>query len=940
MAIFTGIQDYFSRHNEKKIIDFEISLPEYEEVKTVTELYEKCIKPTLIDSEYAIAWHKMLVEYIDRSDAVFLIRKYEGGNNKNWEQRGLRPYKNRRAAKTVMADGCSYVFASNFEVHEIYNMAHKGIVPTAEEFAKLLNDNMYPMHYDNGKDSEEALIANKNQFLGHPKGTGILNGKGWYLAHIASLKENNHRSDDFYLPEALSDKLFPRGVVADWIENEDHVRRLPDIWTDEEKNIVKAHFLRFCDPLNYFLVPKSGNSNYLIGENPDVINYVRQQFYTRYGQENMQQFNKLAMVNNVSSSFIDELPKPLKYGTSFKKEKNNDNKPTGKSKTSRYLFNGEQTALGRIVLSVVGLYVEKHPDINYEGLCRVFPKDLQGSYGVIKNLSEVPDKDKSRFLTDSPIVLRDNTTVVICREWGAANTKKNFLKFIQKMKDLGYGDMITEVSTLIFSKSKYVMATQCPKALWLKTNKPEIIDESPASEERIAVGNEVGILAQKRFDGCVVVPFNKNNLGSMVTRTNELLEEGQEYIAEASFAVDNLFCSVDILHHLGGKKVDIYEVKSTAKIKDHYYDDVAFQCFVVEKCGFEVNRVYLMHLNNDYVRHGELDLQDLFTVVDFTEQAKTKHDEVEANLGIFTEYMKQKDESPDIIDEQCKRDGVMCDCWKYCTGHLPQPNVFDVAGKPPNWKEKIKYYHQGIIDFNQLYKADVKKLQIEYELFDKAPHIEKEEIQKFLAGLSYPLYFLDFESCQMAVPQYDNAKPYAQIVFQYSLHYIEQEGGKLKHKECLAYPGEDPRRGIAEQLCMDIPLNGCTLAYHKSFEQRRIKELAELFPDLAEHLMNIHDHIQDLEVPFHNENYYVKEMQGRSSIKLVLPALFPDDPALDYHNLEGIHNGTEASNAFLAMADMSPEELEKYRGYLLKYCGLDTFAMVKVWDKLREAVNI
>lgn len=116
--------------------------------------------------------------------------------------------------------------------------------------------------------------------------------------------------------------------------------------------------------------------------------------------------------------------------------------------------------------------------------------------------------------------------------------------------------------------------------------------------------------------------------------------------------------------------------------------------------------------------------------------------------------------------------------------------------------------------------------------------------------ISYPLYFLDFESFQPAIPLYDNSHPYEQIVFQYSLHYIEHEGGKLKHKEFLAYPGEDPRRKLAEQLCSDIPLNVCTTAYNMGFEKGRIRGLAEIFPDLSEHLMNIHDNIVDLMIPF------------------------------------------------------------------------------------------
>ena len=121
-----------------------------------------------------------------------------------------------------------------------------------------------------------------------------------------------------------------------------------------------------------------------------------------------------------------------------------------------------------------------------------------------------------------------------------------------------------------------------------------------------------------------------------------------------------------------------------------------------------------------------------------------------------------------------------------------------------------------------------------------------------------------------------------------------------------------------------------------SFEKTVIKNLAELFPDLKDHLLNIRDNIKDLMIPFYNRSYYSKDMHGSYSIKYVLPALFKDDPSLDYHNLDDVHNGSEAMNAFSNMGKLNIEERRKLRYNLLKYCELDTFAMVKIWEKLKE----
>ena len=217
--------------------------------------------------------------------------------------------------------------------------------------------------------------------------------------------------------------------------------------------------------------------------------------------------------------------------------------------------------------------------------------------------------------------------------------------------------------------------------------------------------------------------------------------------------------------------------------------------------------------------------------------------------------------------------------------------------------------------------------------------MDKNGIRDFLDTLSYPLYFLDFETMQPVVPQFVGTRPYMQITFQYSLHYIEEEGGELKHKEFLAESGLDPRRALAEQLCRDIPMNVCITAYNKAFECTRIKELAEAFPDLADHLMNIRDNIKDLLVPFQSGYYYNRAMGGSFSIKSVLPAIYPDDPSLDYHKLEGVHHGGEAMTLFPKIKDLPPAEQQKARHDLLKYCELDTYAMVKVWEELNRVIG-
>lgn len=279
-----------------------------------------------------------------------------------------------------------------------------------------------------------------------------------------------------------------------------------------------------------------------------------------------------------------------------------------------------------------------------------------------------------------------------------------------------------------------------------------------------------------------------------------------------------------------------------------------------------------------------------------------------------------------------------CAYWKYCWRHIPENSVFDIRRMSND--QKFKFYNDGIITFEDIVKNQPKMSAKFYKQVYTAynhepPTINKEKIKEFLDSLSYPIYHLDFETFQKAVPEYEGCKPYQQIPFQYSLH-IEHEDGTLEHKEFLAKEGVDPRRALTEQLVKDIPLDAFSMAYNMKFEKMVISELASIFPDLSDKLMNIHSNMHDLMVPFQYQYYYSEALKGSYSIKYVLPALCPDDPALDYHNLDQVHNGLEASSAFANMVNLEPEEIKELRANLLKYCGLDTYAMVKVLGKLKE----
>lgn len=487
------------------------------------------------------------------------------------------------------------------------------------------------------------------------------------------------------------------------------------------------------------------------------------------------------------------------------------------------------------------------------------------------------------------------------------------------------------------SKSRYCRGVQCKKMLWLEKYKPDMM-ESVNNEMVFNTGNMIHEVARYLFGSHINIEYT-DNLSEMIKDTYRTIESYPDIvITEASFNYENNFCSVDILIK-NGDKYRMYEVKSGTELKDIYIDDSSYQYYVLTSLGFKVDSVNLIHLNSDYVRHGELELDKLFTFEDITSMVLDKQDEVRNNIKEINEYMEKEIEDDTDISENCFKP-YPCLFFKYCTRNLPEENVFNIASMQN--RMKLKLYKNGIYSYPDLLKEDINskyKQQIEFELYDKNDYIDRDKISEFLDTLTYPLYFLDFETYQMPIPLYDDVSPYMQIPFQYSLHYMDGIDGSLNHKEYLSESGIDPRRKLAESLVRDIPMGVCTLAYNMAFEKSVIKKLASIYPDLSLHLMDIYDNMRDLMIPFKNRWYYSKNMFGSYSIKYVLPALFPNDRELDYHNLDLIHNGSEAMDSFRNLENMDSKTQEYTRERLLRYCELDTYAMVKILWKLYDVIK-
>ena len=514
---------------------------------------------------------------------------------------------------------------------------------------------------------------------------------------------------------------------------------------------------------------------------------------------------------------------------------------------------------------------------------------------------------------------------------------------------------------ILLTKSRYTAFRQCPKCLWMHINKPEEAVEEAIPESRIKAGIEVGNLAKTYFGTYHEATKHKADrsidIAAMLEETKRLMADPSvETICEAAFEANGCYCAVDLLH----REKDgwaIYEVKSSTggdyeeedsnvPIEEVQVWDISFQRYVLKLCRVKVTGTYLMRLDRNYVLDGELDIRQLFCIYDAHNEIDAESPKLVDSVELAKRELILAYESADI-NNGCNKPYV-CPFKAYCMKehHVPSPSVFDLYRL--QWRTALKYFQRGVVSFDDILadeefcnnknkQNEIQRIQIESTLHN-ADIIDKGKIRAFLSGLKYPIYHLDFETIQPTIPEYQGTHPYQQIPTQYSLHIQPSPFGNCEHKEFLADAHSvNPMREVAEQLCKDIPMDVMVMVYNDVFEKSRLKEMAKAFPDLSNHLLAIRENIVDLLDPFRDGAYYRPAMGGSFSIKKVLPALFPDDPTLDYHNLPGqVHNGGEAMDIFPKMRDMTPEEEAQTRKDLLQYCELDTWSMVVILQKLYE----
>lgn len=493
----------------------------------------------------------------------------------------------------------------------------------------------------------------------------------------------------------------------------------------------------------------------------------------------------------------------------------------------------------------------------------------------------------------------------------------------------------TKQKQLPISKSRYLQGIQCPKLLWHDCNTPTLFPQPDAQQQAIfEQGRQVGNLAKKLFPDGIEVGFGFANMEEAVLRTEQALELRRP-LFEATFATKHAYARVDILNPVGTDRCDVYEVKSCTSLKDIYLHDLALQVRVLRDSGIDLRRCFVVYINNEFIKQGEIDPNEFFIHEDVTDRVDALLPSVEDNLERMNDIVRL-DESPDVqIGKHCNNP-FSCPLVEQCWSHLPEHHVLTL---PRIGAKGFKLLEQGISGIKHI--PDSIKLTptqtIQRQVVTSGmPHIDEAAIKAFLTKLKWPVSYVDFETFSTAIPLFDYASPFEQIPFQFSLHTQRAPDSEPEHRMFLADGYGDPRREFMARLRSAIDGEGSVVVFNAAFEKGVLNRCVELFPEYKPWVDNVTRRMVDLLVPFRAFHFYHPAQLGSASIKRVMPAL----TGRGYVGLE-IAEGATASLEFMRVhfGEVPPTERQRVREQLEVYCTRDTAGMVWIVDELRNLVG-
>ncbi|HAF48073.1 MAG TPA: hypothetical protein DCL08_02395 [Anaerolineaceae bacterium] len=469
----------------------------------------------------------------------------------------------------------------------------------------------------------------------------------------------------------------------------------------------------------------------------------------------------------------------------------------------------------------------------------------------------------------------------------------------------------------MLSKSDFLLFLEAPMHLWAKThNQLQQKPLSPYEQHLMLQGQEVEALAREYIETNLLPNYSDA----------QLLWQPTYHDNQFEIRADALIWDKT------GDYYDLYEIKSSTAVRtDHEYD-LTFQLLLLESF-LNICHVFIVHINKDYQYSGEIDIGQFFSVEEVSEKIEKRRENVLALRQAAMQVPLVPLPKPSFA---CTKP-QSCPCPNLCHPNLPENPIYNI---PYIGKKARTLREMGITDINAIpvdFPLNDKQQRHVQAVKEAKPLIDKDSIRDALAILEYPLYFLDYETFNPAIPLFPGYRPYEHIVFQYSLHVIREPGSDPQHFECLITDKIDPAPMIVRDLLDHLGDSGSIIVWNQSFEAHRNQDLAGHCESFSPQLDRINDRLFDLMKIFKDGHYIHPDFHGSASLKAVLPVLCPE---YRYENLQ-ITNGEETMMTWywLQTGDLDADTLDETKAAMKAYCELDTYAMVAIFHHLQKTIR-
>jgi predicted RecB family nuclease len=483
------------------------------------------------------------------------------------------------------------------------------------------------------------------------------------------------------------------------------------------------------------------------------------------------------------------------------------------------------------------------------------------------------------------------------------------------------------------SKSNFVAGVQCLKRLYFQVHEPELTVQSDGADETpFEQGHEVGLLARELFPGGIEVD-SSIGLSQAIRATKELVANLEvPAIFEGAFESHGVIVKTDILQRRKENLWRLVEVKSTTDLKEHHLEDVAIQSYALSRSGLNLASVWLAHINRKYELTGTIvDPRQFFLLRNLTRRVQNLQPALTFQLRSQFRVLGMP-KAPDLPTGPHCTNPVTCEFFHRC--NQPKPN--DYIGYLPRLHASAAEQLEEIgVESVHDIPADFELSEIQRRACDTMQTGQpwfSADLKGEFESLQYPLWFMDFETVNPAIPRFRGMHPYDHLPFQWSVHVQTRPGAAPEHVEFLAMDGGDPRLAFISSLCEALNGHGSIVVYNEQFESQRLWELAGWLPEYTQRVRDIQSRLWDL-LPVVRKHVYHPAFGGSFSLKAVLPALVPE---MTYEGME-VSNGQAAGLTWQAMIAGNSGEAERQvkRKALLDYCGQDTLALVRVLQRLQ-----